>query len=349
MKMRSSAPQVKVGIIGTGWVATERHIPSFQRDRRAETVAILDRNREKVDSVARQFGISASFDDIDKFLEQPMDVVAVCTPPQAHALVVEAAVKAGKHVLVEKPMTLTSEAGRFLETLSEESGLMVCPSHNFKFSRSARKADELILSGQAGEVQSTMGVQLSSWRRRLPTWFKDLPGGLFFDEAPHLLYLMQHFMGELSVEKAWQTGEAGDEFHKVEARLQSPRGDSYLTMWFGAPFSEWLLIIFCSRAVLVLDLFRDVLVHLPPEEGHNATDVLKTSLRGTLQFWNGIGASGLQSFRKQFLFGHDLLIKQFLDAVIDRENPPVSTREGWEVIALIEKMMGQSSSLPCLL
>lgn len=276
-------------------------------------------------------------------------MVSICTPPQAHTHIVEAAINAGKHVLVEKPMTLTPEAGRFLQALSKESGLIVCPSHNFKFSRSAQKAEKLISNGQAGEVQSAMGIQLSSWRRRLPAWFEDLPGGLFFDEAPHLLYLMQHFLGDLSLEKAWQTGEAGDLSHRMEARLQSPQGTSYLTMWFGAPFSEWLLVLFCSRAVLVLDLFRDVLVHLPPEDGHNAIDVLKTSLRGTFRFWSGIGTSGLQSVRKQFLFGHDLLIKQFLDAVIDRKDPPVSTREGWEVIFLIEEMLGQSSPIPSLI
>lgn len=348
MGERNSERTIRVGIIGTGWVATARHIPSYQRDRRAKTVAILDRDGNRANSVAKKFGIPSSFNSLDDFLKEPLDVVSICTPPQVHAPIVEAVIDAGKHVLVEKPMTMTSEEGRHLEYLSDESGLTVCPAHNFKFSRSARKAESLLANGQAGEVQSAMGVQLSSWQRRLPNWYGELPGGLFFDEAPHLLYLMRHFLGDLNVEQAWQTGEPGDLSHRMEARLQGKQGASYLTMWFGAPFSEWVLILFCSNAVLVLDLFRDVLVHLPPEKGHNATDVLKTSLKGTFGFWNGIGASGFRSIRKQFLFGHDLLIKEFLDAVIEKKDSPVSTKEGWEVVSLIEDILHQASPVPSL-
>jgi len=275
-------------------------------------------------------------------------VVSICTPPQGHASLARAAMKTGKHVLVEKPMTMTPEEGQLLEEISHDSGRILCPAHNFRFSRTAQKADKILSSGEAGQVQWAMGIQLSSWQRRLPDWFSDLPGGLFFDEAPHLLYLMKHFLGDIAIEQSWQTGEAGDLQHRMETRLRGQHGTSYLTMWFGAPFSEWLLILFCSRAVLVLDLFRDILINLPPEEGHNASDVLKTSLQGTLRFWNGVGASGIRAARNQFLFGHDLLIKQFLDSVIEGKRPPVSPREGWEVISLIEEILNQNSPVPCL-
>ncbi len=243
---------------------------------------------------------------------------------------------------------MTPEEGQLLEEISHDSGRILCPAHNFRFSRTAQKADKILSSGEAGQVQWAMGIQLSSWQRRLPDWFSDLPGGLFFDEAPHLLYLMKHFLGDIAIEQSWQTGEAGDLQHRMETRLRGQHGTSYLTMWFGAPFSEWLLILFCSRAVLVLDLFRDILINLPPEEGHNASDVLKTSLQGTLRFWNGVGASGIRAARNQFLFGHDLLIKQFLDSVIEGKRPPVSPREGWEVISLIEEILNQNSPVPCL-
>ncbi|MDP6782524.1 MAG: Gfo/Idh/MocA family oxidoreductase, partial [Dehalococcoidia bacterium] len=256
------------------------------------------------------------------------------------------ALRSGKHVLVEKPMTLTSEEGRHLETVASEMGVLLCPAHNFLFSRSMRQAEALLRKGEAGEVQWAMGVQLSSWRRRLPAWLDELPGGLFFDEAPHLLYLMQHFLGDLTIERAWRMYSPGDsrpKTERVEARLRGTQGVGYLTMWAGAPVSEWLFVLFCSHAVLVLDLFRDILIHLPPEKAHNASDVLKLTARGTRQLWAGVGAMGIRYVRKQLFFGHDLLIKRLLDAVVDGKEAPISTSTGWKTIALIEEILQSDS------
>jgi predicted dehydrogenase len=177
--------------MGTGWVATARHIPAFKRDRRARIVAVFDRDDAKAKNVARQFKAPQHSNNLDDFLRTPIAAVAICTPPMTHAEAIEAALQAGKHVLVEKPMTLTANEGRALEALANEKGLLLCPSHNFLFSHSVRKVEALLRNGEAGTVQWAMGIQLSSWRRRLPTWYGTLPGGLFFDEAPHLLYLMQ--------------------------------------------------------------------------------------------------------------------------------------------------------------
>ena len=346
MRKSDTSGKVRVGVVGTGWVATARHIPAFKRDGRTNLVALLDRDRSRAESTARRFRIPQSFDSLEEFLREPLDVVSVCTPPWTHASLIEAAVRAGKHVLVEKPMTLTSEEGRSLEALARKMGVVLCPAHNFLFSRSVQRAKSLLRKGEVGEVQWAMGVQLSSWRRRLPAWFDDLPGGLFFDEAPHLLYLMRYFLGDLSVEQAWRTGGSDGSplrMERMEARLHGARGAGYLTMWFGAPFSEWVFILFCSRAVLVLDIFRDILVYLPPEKAHNARDVLRSSLQGTLKFLGGVGTSGLRSVRGQLFYGHDLLVEQFLDAVINSQDPPVSARDGWEVVALIEEVLRRTS------
>jgi len=344
MKQRlSRAAPVRVGVIGTGWVATSRHIPALRADRRASLEAVLDPNQEKSDATARRFGISGAFHDLDLFLAEPLDVVSICTPPTTHAELIRAALQAGKHVLVEKPMTMTSEEGRELETLADESGLIVCPTHNFLFSRSMLRAKSLLTSGKAGDVESAMGIQLSSWRRRLPTWFSSLPGGLFFDEAPHLLYLMRYALGDLSVESAWLGSNDGPpRSERIEARLLGDRGNAYLTMWSGAPLSEWLLVLFCTRAVLVVDIFRDILINLPPEHGHGSRDVVGQVLRGTSQMWSGMWSSGMRLMRGTLLYGHDVLIRQFLDAVITGGPPPVTARDGYEVVALMEDILSRA-------
>ena len=186
-------------------MATERHIPAFKRDKRAFLNAVLGHELASTEATARRFGISRSFLSLEEFIMEPLDIVSVCTPPATHASLVEAAIRAGKHVLVEKPMTLTSDEGRSLEALANSTRVILCPAHNFLFSRSLERAKSLLESGRAGKVHWAVGLQLSSSRRRLPTWFNDLPGGLFFDEAPHFLYLMRYFLGEMQVEQAWHT------------------------------------------------------------------------------------------------------------------------------------------------
>jgi len=338
-------PPVRIGIIGAGWVAKERHIPAFKRNGNCNAVALFDPNLDRAESIAGKFRIPRFANQLDDFLQEPLDVVSICTPPGTHAQLIEAAIRAGKHVLVEKPMTLASEEGKSLQTLAGESGLILCPAHNFLFSRSMRRAKALVEQGKAGEVNWAMGVQLNSWQRRLPTWFNKLPGGLFFDEAPHFLYLMRYFLGDLQLEQAWHHSNLSSSItdERTEVRLHGTRGNGQLTVWTGAPFSEWLFILFCSRAVLVLDLFRDICIHLPPEEGHKALDVLKSSARGTFELWKGIGTSGLNLVGGRLLYGHDRLVDQFLKAVITGKEPPVTAQEGVEVVALIEDILSKVS------
>jgi len=330
-------PCLKVGIIGGGWVATARYLPAFKRDRRARVTALLDTNADVARRVARRHRVAGVFTDIEKFLALPLDAVVITTPPTTHAALARAALEAGKHVLLEKPMTLTADEGKELDLLAQSRGKLLCPAYSFLFSRSLVKADAVLRSGAAGEVRAALGLQMSSYRRRLPDWYPDLPGGLAFDEAPHLLYLMQHFLGELTLEAAWQRGP--DTAHEItEARLSGEHGSGYLNMWLGAPFSEWLFVLYCDRAVLVLDLFRDVMLVLPPETQHRGRDVLLSSVRSTGRLWRGIFASGWRSLGGRLLFGHDGLVKDFISAVRDGTPSPVATADGWRMVALMEQI-----------
>ncbi len=343
----SSNSKLKIGIIGGGWVATTRHIPSFLSDKRTQITTFFDRDINKAALAAKKYDIPLYFDQLDAFLKEPLDAVSICTPPFTHAEIIRAALVAGKHVLVEKPMTMTSSEGKELEQLASKKGLLVCPTHNFLYSRSMQKAQGMLRSGKAGEICWAMGMQISSWRRRLPTWSNELPGGLFFDEAPHLLYLMGHFLGNLQVENAWRYSDGKGllkDMERVETRLRGEYGHGYLTSWFGAPYSEWLFTLFCSKAVLVLDLFRDVLICMPSERSHGPLDVINSSLRGMLQHFSGSSISGLRYLRGRLLYGHDVLIRRFIDAVTDNTEPPVTAQDGWQVIELIENILEQSGT-----
>ena len=345
MSLRPNRPpgRIRIGVAGAGWVATNRHLPVLKRDRRVEIAAVLDPQLGRAADAARRFGVARHFDRIEDFLTEPLDAVVVCTPPDSHAHVVEAALSAGHHVLVEKPMTLSAAEGGKLETLAAERNLVLCPAHNFLFARSTKRARDLLTSGRAGEVRWAMGVQMSSPRRRLPEWFGRLPGGLFFDEAPHLLYLMRHFLGEMEVEDAWSQksrgADGGGPAERIEARLGGKLGPADLISWTGAPLSEWYLLLCCTKAVLAIDLFRDTLISLPPERAHGVRDVVASAARRTVQLWAGIASTGVRTLRGRQFFGADELDRRFVDSVESGREPPVTARDGRQVVELIEQIL----------
>ncbi|MBI4219366.1 MAG: Gfo/Idh/MocA family oxidoreductase [Chloroflexi bacterium] len=329
---------IRVGIVGTGWVAGDRHYPAFRGDPRVQVEAVFDRDAVRAQGFATARRIPRAFDDLDRFLASGLDAVTICTPPQAHAAAAESALRAGMHVLVEKPMTMTAAEGRRLEDEARERGRLLCPAHNFLFSRSMRRLRALHERGELGEVAYLVGLQTSSWRRRLPLWFGDLRGGLFFDEAPHLIYLMRHFLGELEATNSWVADT------RVEARLSSNRGDAYLTMSTGAPSSEWWLLVLGSKMTVMLDLFRDIMVALPPERGHGPADVAGIAARATASFWSGLSATGWRYLLRRQWFGHDVLVREFLDA-IEGAPPPTTATDGWKVVGLIEDILCKAQSV----
>jgi predicted dehydrogenase len=209
-----------------------------------------------------------------------------------------------------------------------------------------RKALLLLERGDVGEVQHAIALQLSSPRRRLPRWYPDLPGGLFFDESPHMVYLLRRFLGDLSVQQAWaQAAPAGaaQTLDRVEARLQGAQGSASLSMSFRSPISEWLVAVVGTRRVLVLDIFRDILVVLKSDGAHGAADILKGSLQAFVQGLAGFATSGALFSTKRLLYGHEVLVRRFLDSVIDGAPLPVAPEEGVAVVRTMESILEQAS------
>ena len=102
--------KLRIGIIGIGWYAAINHVPRFRDTGRAEIVAISRRNPERLALAKKELNVAAAYPDWQKMLEQTMlDAVVICTPNNMHAESTIAALERGLHVLVEKPMALTSQ------------------------------------------------------------------------------------------------------------------------------------------------------------------------------------------------------------------------------------------------
>jgi predicted dehydrogenase len=238
----------------------------------------------------------------------------------------------GIHVFVEKPMALDNAEAAEMVASARETGCHLGVSHNQLFSRSVTAVRRRIRSGKLGVVRHVLALQASSPNRRLPHWYPELRGGLFFDEAPHMVYLLDAFLDGFEVDHAWSEGT--DSPKSLGADLIGGTGiRGQLTMIFDAPISEWFVSIVCDRGVAVLDLFRDIQFVIPPDGGHRPHQILRTSMAGVLGLGIGTFNTGARYLARRQFWGHDVIIADFLDAVRKDRAPAVTGDDGARVVS----------------
>jgi predicted dehydrogenase len=316
--------ELKVGVVGSGWVATDRYLPVLQRLDEVTIVGVADRNLDRARAVANEHETSA-FSDAGDLIDIRPDVVFVCTSPFSHASIATAAMESGIDVFVEKPMALDNAQSAEMVKVAHDRGRKLGVSHNQLFSRSVSSVTRRIASGKLGEVRHVLALQASSPNRRLPHWYPELRGGLFFDEAPHMVYLLDALLGGFEVDHAWSAGDGS--LTSLGADLIGGSGiRGQLTMMFDAPVSEWFLTVVCDGGVAVIDLFRDIQFVVPPDGRHRPHQILRSSLAGVMGHGIGTVNTGARYLSRRQFWGHDVIISDFLEAV-RRDRPPAVTGE----------------------
>ncbi len=145
---------VRLGVLGCASIVRRRMLPAVARRTDVELVAVASRDETKAKSVTAEFGGEAVEGYEQLLARDDLDAVYVPLPAALHAEWVERALRAGLHVLCEKPLTGTLPASLRLVRLAEERGLSLV--ENFMFARHAQHAvvRELVAAGAIGEVRS---------------------------------------------------------------------------------------------------------------------------------------------------------------------------------------------------
>lgn len=117
---------LNVGIIGCGKISQYRHIPEYLANEHTKISGYFDLNKERAENLAKEFG-GKVYDSYQELLaNQNIDAVSVCTPNISHAEISITALKAGKHVLCEKPMATTLEdCQAMVDTAREQSRFLM--------------------------------------------------------------------------------------------------------------------------------------------------------------------------------------------------------------------------------
>lgn len=330
--------RLRVGIAGAGWVATARHLPSYLRVPGVDVVAVYDRSEERAGRLAaRAAGGVLATSDLDRFLAEGLDVVSIATSPWSHCEIAVRAAAAGAHVFTEKPMAMDGAEARRMAGAAADAGRLLSVSHNFLYSR-AMKETRRKLAG--APVDYAAGLQLSAETRRLPVWYRQLPGGLLFDEAPHLVYTLNHLLGgSLRLDHARGDIDPEGQPKAVELLVRGRTGRGQIAMVFGAPVSEWHVMASSAKGVIGLDLFRDIAFRVAPDGAHGALDIAKSSAAAVGGHVAGFAKAGARVVRRKQFWGHDELISAFVRAVRLGGPAPVDVDESLAVVDFTDEVL----------
>lgn len=159
--MSSGVP--RIGLIGTGWWATEHHLPSLAGFEGARLTAVADADIDRARAAATRFDIGHAFDDAeDLYASGTVDGVIIATTHATHHRLARAALDHGLHVFVEKPLALTARDAWDLVARSDDQGVHLMVGYTHLFTSTAQELRSVVASGWLGELIAVAAIFTSS-------------------------------------------------------------------------------------------------------------------------------------------------------------------------------------------
>lgn len=206
---------IKIGVIGAGSIS-EAHLNGYKANPEVEIFAICDLNEERAAKTAKKYGATHVYTDYKELLANPdIHAVSVCTWNNTHAPISKAAVHAGKHVLVEKPLCRTVEEAMDLQEAVFASGKVLQVGFVRRYDPNAQMLREFVINGEVGEIYYAK----ASIIRRFGNpggWFSDIErsgGGPLIDIGVHIIDLCWYMMGRPKVKSV-----SGNSYRKLGNR-----------------------------------------------------------------------------------------------------------------------------------
>jgi predicted dehydrogenase len=144
---------LRVGIVGLGWAAGA-HIEAFKHVPGASVTAVCSRRRHDAAELETRFGVPLrAYEDFDRMLaDKTIDIVDICSPPWLHARQAIAAAKAGKHVLLEKPIALTWDDAKSVRDALKKAKVQGCVCFELRYSSQFQMTRSVVQQGLLGEL-----------------------------------------------------------------------------------------------------------------------------------------------------------------------------------------------------
>lgn len=334
-----SMRKVKIVEIGAWRVSTNRHIPSLIASWLYDVVGIISLNKKDAKKLADKYHIANFwyYDDqydIDFSLNriQEADAFMIGTSPDSHYYLAKSCILHGKHVLMEKPMTLDEEQSRELVQLSKAYKVKFAIVHNFQFTQSIQSMDRAVESWRLWKILWISASQISTPLRRLPVWHEELPLGLFFDESPHLLYLMQKFWWNIYLVQSdvwWSLYKKNTPSLVIAQFTNEDNIPIIFSAQFESTLSERYIIIHGEKKMGIVDIFRDIYIELDNDGSHTPKTMVKTTRDSIWQhvWWHV--RSVWKVIIGRYFVGNESVVKLFYNAIVHDQSLGAIDCEYW--------------------
>ena len=254
--------KVGVAVVGTGFWG-KNHARGYSELESTELVAICDVNRERAKAVADQFGVKAYTSSFRMLKNEDVEAVSVCTWSTKLAKEALKALKAGKHVLVEKPMaTYTRQAEKLLE-VAEENGLHLTVGFLMRFIPGLQHVREAVENKRIGELVCATAKRVSQWPERIG----DV--GVVKDTAIHDIDVMRYISGEDPIGVYAKTGSMKhrkfEDYAQIMLTYEDGKSAFIESNWL-TPYKTRTLTVTGSEAIMRLDYMTQELWIEDPKE-----------------------------------------------------------------------------------
>lgn len=315
--------KLKAAVIGVGSMG-QHHARVYSELDQTDLVAVADISFETATRIASRHGVPA-YVDYRKMLERERpDLVSVAVPTRLHQEIAEAAMEAGVHVLVEKPIAATAEDGKALVAAAESFGRQLMVGHVIRFNPANRLLKEFLSEGRLGKVFQIVCRRVGPFPARI----RDV--GVVVDLATHDLDLMCFLLEDEPVRVFAQTGrQIHTEHEDLLLALMSFRKGTFGMLeanWLTPTKVREILVLGERGMVQVDDLTQDFYFYENAQAGGE--------LWGALHILKGVSEGRM--VRYEVPRGEPLKaeLEAFVAAVLNNEPSPVSGEEGLAALRL---------------
>ncbi|UCD73730.1 MAG: Gfo/Idh/MocA family oxidoreductase [Candidatus Bathyarchaeota archaeon] len=303
-----------VAVIGCGFWGRQ-HVRVFSSFEKVVLAAVADIDLNRARTVAKEYGVTKTFTDYSKILEDPsIGAVSICTPTTTHWKIAEEAVDSGKDVFVEKPICDTSEQARLLVAKAEREGVKIMPGHIERFNPGVRRIKNLLNEGALGEIVLLFAKRVGRWPDRIG----DV--GVIKDSAIHDLDLTRYLIDEEPVSiyaKAGSLGHRYEDFAEIIIGFPGVKTAFIESNWL-TPRKIRRMIVTGKEAIAELDfLSQEVVLE---------------------------DASGVTKMESTWVEPLMLEIKHFVDCLLGEADPIVTGFDGLKALEMAELALEASST-----
>jgi UDP-N-acetylglucosamine 3-dehydrogenase len=302
-----------VAVIGTGgW--GKNHVRVYKELASTELVAVCDVNAERAKEVANQFGVKAYANSTHMLKNKEIEAVSVCTWSTKLAGEALKALKAGKHVLVEKPMaTNTKQAEKLLET-AEQNGLHLTVGFLMRFIPGLQHIREAVGNKKIGELVCATARRVSQWPERIG----DV--GVVKDTAIHDIDVMRYIFNEDPVTVYAKTGSMRhikfEDYAQIMLTYRDGKSAFIESNWL-TPYKTRLLTVTGSGAIMRLDYMTQELWIEEPKENLQPRYRWQEPLKLELQ--------------------------HFADCILEKKKPLITGVDGFKALQVAEAALRSSA------